>query len=130
MDLILDTCGLLSLAGLAKKKLSKATLSRIESVEQLFVSSCSLYEIAIKHKKGNLPINPFDTPIEFWETVVREYQLKEIAVSAKAFFEATDLPEIHADPFDRIIIAEALSLKIPVVTYDTVFCDYGVKTIR
>ena len=129
MDMILDTCGFLSLAGLAKKRLSRATLAQIESVEKLYVSSCSLFEIAIKCKKGNLQISPFDTAIELWETAVREYQLEEIAVSSKAFFRATELADIHSDPFDHIIIVEALSRKIPIVTYDTVFSDYGVKVL-
>ena len=129
MDLILDTCGLLSLTGLAEKKLSKAALSKIESADSLYISSCSLFEISIKHKKGNLPITPFETPIDLWEAAVREYQLEEIAVSSKAFFVASELTDIHSDPFDRIIIAEAISRKIPVVTYDSVFCDYGIDTI-
>lgn len=47
----------------------------------------------------------------------------------KVFSDAVELPEIHADPFDRIIIAEARARKIPVVTYDAVFSGYGVKTV-
>lgn len=129
MDMIFDTCGLLSLVGLAERRLSKATLAKIERVEELYVSSCSLFEIAIKLKKGNLQITPFDTAIELWETAVREYQLEEIAVSSKIFFKSIELADLHSDPFDRIIIAEALSRNIPVITYDTVFCDYGINVL-
>ena len=127
MDLILDTCGLLSLSGLAKKKLSKSALAKIESADKLYVSSCTLFEIAIKHKNGNLPITPFDTAMDFWETAVREYRLEELPVTAKTFFDASELKEIHSDPFDRIIIAESFARKIPIVTYDTVFLDYSVS---
>jgi len=130
MDLILDTCGLLSLSGLAKKKLSKTVLAKIESADNLYIFSCTLFEITIKHKKGNLPIAPFDTPMDFWETAVREYQLEELPVTAKTFFDASELKDIHSDPFDRIIIAESLSRKIPIVTYDTIFFDYGVQVLH
>ena len=129
MELILDTCGLLSLVGLSERRLGKLALHGIEEAEQVYVSSCSLFEIAIKNKKGNLPIHPFGTALELWEAAVEEYRLAELGVSACSFFRSTELPGHHGDPFDRIIISEALSRNIAVVTYDAVFERYGAKTI-
>ena len=48
MALMLDTCGLLSLIGLAEQRLSTDTLSSIEIADTVYISSCSLFEIAIK----------------------------------------------------------------------------------
>ena len=53
----------------------------------------------------------------------------ELAISADVFFEAVSLPDLHADPFDRIIIAQAATLKLTLVTFDPLFVNYGVKVI-
>lgn len=128
MELILDTCGLLSLAGLAERPLSRPTLAALEEADHVYVLSCSLFEIAIKHKKGNIELLPFNTALALWDTAVKEYDLTEIPISGKRFFESACLDDFHGDPFDRIIIAEALRRRIPVVTYDAVFDLYGVET--
>ena len=130
MELMLDTCGFLSLVGLAERKLSRDTCVALEKAETVYVLSCSLFEIAIKHKKGSLEIKPFESSMELWRKAVEEYQLTELSVSADNFFNSTVLPDHHGDPFDRIIIAEALSRKIPIVSYDATFGRYGVETLN
>lgn len=130
MELILDTCGLLSLTGLAERKLTRKTLRLLEEAEFVYVSACSLFEISIKLKKKNLSIPPFSTALAFWETALKEYQLIELPVSANVFFRSTELPDHHADPFDRIILIEALSRNMPVLTYDRLFDHYGVDVLN
>ena len=127
MELILDTCGFLSLVGLSERRLGRPASRVLEEAETVYISACSLFEIAIKHKKGNIAIQPFESAVELWEKAVEEYQLSVLSVSAEIFFGSTVLPDYHGDPFDRIIIAEALSRSIPVVTYDAAFGHYGVK---
>lgn len=130
MELILDTCGLLSLTGLAERKLTRKTLRLLEEAELVYVSSCSLFEISIKLKKKNLTIHPFSTALDLWEAALKEYQLVDLPVSASVFFRSTELPNHHADPFDRIILAEALLRNIPVLTYDSLFERYGVDVLH
>ncbi|VGO15198.1 hypothetical protein PDESU_03780 [Pontiella desulfatans] len=130
MELILDTCGFLSLVGLAERELSEVARQSLEEAETVYAMSCSLFEIAIKHKKGNIGIQPFESAMVLWETAIKEYCLTELPVSGKAFFESTQLSDHHADAFDRIIIAESLGRDIPIVTYDSVFSHYGVETIN
>lgn len=130
MALIVDTCGLLSLVGFADRVLSANAKAAIESADAVYVLSCSLFEIAIKHKKGILDISPFENAMELWERVVSEYELAELPVVGKTFYTASRLEDHHADPFDRIIIAEAISRKIDVVTYDAIFLSYGVGIIN
>lgn len=126
MDMILDTCALLSLVGLAEKKLSRRTLGRIREAERLFVSACSMFEIAIKHKKRGLDLGMFVNSAHFWNVATREYQLCELPVSHAIFYQSVLLPDHHADPFDRIIIAHARQEGIPVVTFDPLFAQYDV----
>jgi len=130
MELILDTCGFLSLVGLAEKPLSEATLQQIETAEAVYVSAGSLFEIAVKNKKGNLPVLPFKDPLELWVKAVREFELSVLPVSDEIFFKSTKLNDFHSDPFDRIIISEAMVRNIVIVTYDDVFKRYDVVTMN
>ena len=129
MDLILDTCGLLSLSGIADRKLGKDCLTAIQKAEQLYISSCSGFEIALKHKRGRLDLERFQNPELFWEACTEEYALSEIPVSAELFHASVRLPDHHSDPFDRLIIASALAVNAPVITYDQLFRDYPIQTI-
>ncbi len=129
MDLILDTCALLSLAGLAQRKLSRATLASIRDANRLGLSACSLFEIALKHKRGNLPLDPFNSPEAFWDEAVGTYACDVVPVDAVDFANAVGLPDHHADPFDRIIMAQAHRLKCPIVTYDRLFAAYDVEVV-
>lgn len=127
---MLDTCGLLSLAGIAQKTLSNPCLAQVRSANQVYISACSLFEITLKHKREKLDLAQFKTAEHFWDTCLSRYQLTELPVTAKDFAEAVNLPDHHADPFDRIIIAQSQRLRCPIVTYDTQFTQYGVKTIE
>lgn len=125
MAVILDTCGLLSLVGLADKRLSVGTRKKIEITDTVYISACSLFEIAIKHKKRKLNLGVFPDAIALWKQAIAEYDLEEIPVTAKAFFQSSVLPDLHADPFDRIIIAQAKALQVSVVSFDDIFMTYG-----
>lgn len=129
MDLNLDTCGLLSLVGLTTRRLSAPALRQIRRAEKLAVSACTMFEIAIKHKKQGLDLGAFANPAHFWNTAMQEYQVTELAVRHDVFYQSVLLPDHHADPFDRIIIAHARQEGIPVVTFDPVFSKYDVAVI-
>ncbi len=104
MDLILDTCAFLALGGLTKKKLSKETLKNIATAQVIYISACSMFEIAIKHKKKGLDLGKFANAQVLWNKAVTQYDLTELPVSHNAFFESLQLPDYHSVPFDRIII--------------------------
>ncbi len=130
MDLILDTCALLSLSGIADKRLSRDCLARIQSATHLYISSCSASEIALKNNRGQLDLGAFQSPEAFWERCIEQYVLSEMSVSGKLFMAAAGLPKHHADPFDRLIIATALELKASIVTYDKLFENYRVRVMH
>jgi PIN domain nuclease of toxin-antitoxin system len=126
MDLILDTCALLSLSGLGRRKLTKKTLQLICNAGLVSVSACSLFEISLKRKRKQLSLGRFATAQDFWDEAVQSYDLQELPVQAQDFHAAVKLPDHHADPFDRIIIAQALRTGSEIVTYDKLFEQYEV----
>jgi PIN domain nuclease of toxin-antitoxin system len=129
MDVILDTCGFLSLVGLAQKKLSSEVLRIIEEAPSVYLSAGSLFEIVLKHKKGMISLKPFDNALALWSVAMDEYRMTELPVTGERFFTSTVLEDFHADPFDRIIIAEAKFRNLTVVTYDRLFSRYGIPTM-
>ncbi len=129
MDVILDTCALLSLIGLTPKQLSKETQREIKVADRVYVSSCTMVEIAIKHQKRGLDLGTLVNPAQLWNRAMNEYQLTEVPVSHDVFYQSVLLPEHHADPFDRIIIAQARKLEVPVVTFDSTFALYDLSVI-
>jgi len=124
--MILDTCALLWLAQ-GGGKLSKSARARIETAAVVYVSAITGFEIGIKCKKGKLKLPA--RPMEWMQAVLEHHNVEVIPVDMRIALAATELPEIHGDPCDRIIIASARLLDLPVVTGDAVFSRYGIEAL-
>ncbi len=84
------------------------------------VSVASLWEIAIKQSLGKL-VAPADLP----ETIVAE-GFALLPIGAQHAWRVRALPQHHRDPFDRLLIAQALVEGLPILTGDAAFGAYGV----
>ncbi len=85
------------------------------------VSSASVWEIAIKRSLGKL-VAPEDLPER-----IAEEGFSWLAITAHHAWQVRDLPPHHRDPFDRLLVAQALSEGLPIVSGDDRFSDYGVE---
>ena len=123
---LLDTCALLWLAG-NPGKLTPVARESMESASIIYVSAITGFEIGIKcqNRKLILPANPKD----WFKTILDHHDITVIALSLELCLRATELPKIHNDPCDRMIIATAESHKIPVITADENFKLYGIQVI-
>ena len=121
--ILLDTCALIWLND-DRNKFSKKVLSLItENIDSLFVSSISFMEIGIKSRKKKLHI---PGSLEEWSrNIIETYSLNVIPVSRDIAVKAPMLPEVHKDPFDRIIIATAVVNKMRIITADKMFANYS-----
>lgn len=124
--MILDTCALLWLA-IDQSMLSESLLERIASEPVVAVSAISAFEIGQKVKRGQLELSL--PPQQWFQRAIAAHNLSVVDLSAEICLRATELPEIHRDPFDRLIIATAMSAGKPVITRDSVFAKYGIETI-
>jgi PIN domain nuclease of toxin-antitoxin system len=124
--MILDTCALLWLAT-GSAELSEATRALIEASPEITVSAISAHEIGQKYQIGKLRLPA--TPSKWFYTITAHHRLSVIDISAEVCLRATELPEIHKDPFDRMIIATAMKKHCAVVTKDSIFSRYGIKVI-
>jgi len=106
------------------ERLSAAALSAVnDSANQLLVSVVSLWEIAIKVSIGKLAMPmELDEAIEFAATESLPLTLAHIKQSQR-------LPFHHSDPFDRMMIAQAIEEGLTIVTRDRIFASYGVPVL-
>jgi PIN domain nuclease of toxin-antitoxin system len=124
--MILDTCALLWLAT-GSKKLSHATLKKINEAPAVYVSAISGFEIAIKVARGKLKLP--HRPGEWFDKVAGHHGLAVLPLELEICIAAADLPPVHDDPCDRFIIATAQLNKLPVVTADERFEKYGLAVL-
>jgi PIN domain nuclease of toxin-antitoxin system len=123
--LLLDTA-ILIFAVESPQRLSKRATRVLENPENVLeLSAVSLSEIAIKTALGKLRISAAVA-----RQVVDDMDIRILPYTADHAFQLFDLPLHHSDPFDRQLIAQALSENIPIVTSDEKFSLYkGLKLI-
>lgn len=127
MKLLLDTHTLLwFIAGSAN--LSASARSLIEdAANEKFVSIVSVWETAIKVSLGKMPLSaPFDVLFPH-QLQINGFDLLPVKVRHTSL--VTSLPFHHRDPFDRLLIAQAIDEKLTLVSIDDVFDDYGVTRL-
>lgn len=93
---------------------------------ELFVSVVSFWEIAIKQSIGKLAI---ESDIPRIEEICKERGIQVISILSEEIEGIKKLPKFHNDPFDRIIISQALQNDFCIITRDTIIPKYSVKTL-
>ena len=89
----------------------------------VFVSSISIWEIGIKKSLGKL-----ESPDNLQEEI-KLHRFTPLYINYDHAELAGKLPPIHKDPFDRMLIAQALTEKLTLVTRDELICRYAVNTL-
>lgn len=101
-------------------KLSSQAREIIISATEVYVSSASIWEAAIKSEIGKLDVN-VDTLVE--EIEKNGFQVLDITPKHAA--RIMRLPDIHRDPFDRMLLAQALSEPLKFLTADSLLAGYS-----
>ena len=93
----------------------------------LFLSLISLWEIQIKSGLGKLPLA---LPLaEIIQNQQSQHGLQLLPVTVEHIYALQSLPLHHKDPFDRLLIAQALTEELPLASVDSVFSSYPVPLI-
>jgi len=121
MRFLLDTQILLWAAG-QPDRLSDTARGLLDDLEnELFYSAASLWEIAIKNALGR---KDFQIDPRLLRRDLRENGYNELAITGEHAANIDVLPPIHKDPFDRILVAQAHSEGIILLTADPVVAQY------
>jgi PIN domain nuclease of toxin-antitoxin system len=94
---------------------------------ELLVSAASSWEVAIKHALGRLPLP--DTPERWMPERIRAIGARPIAVEHDHALAAAGLPQIHRDPFDRLLVAQAVALDATLITADAALARCPARTL-
>jgi PIN domain nuclease of toxin-antitoxin system len=125
MRLLLDTAILIYAVESPERLSKRASAALRNAANVLELSSVSLAEIAIKAALGKLRLSA-----AIVRQAIQDLDIRILPYGAEHAYHLFDLPRHHGDPFDRQIIAQALSERIPVVTSDEKFSLYkGLKVI-
>lgn len=89
----------------------------------VLVSSVCLWEAAIKSALGKLRV-PDDLPAR-----IDEFAFERVPITHEHAWRVRSLPAIHNDPFDRLLLAQALCERATIVSGDRVFDDYGIERL-
>ncbi len=123
MSLLLDTHAAIWVLTDPKSLSARVRRALERGRKPAFVSTASLYEIELKRRRRKLP----RSIREGFEDALSSAGYNLLPVGASDAIAAAALPELHRDPWDRIIIAQALARGFEVATIDEDFAPYGVK---
>lgn len=127
MSYLLDTHTFLWMAG-DPVSLSENVREIVEEKNNhLYLSAASAWEIAMLQQLKRLELP--DVPQRFVAEALQQLNVLPISIGFTTAISAATLPFIHRDPFDRLIIAEALKEKMVVLTKDDLFTAYGVQAV-
>ena len=127
MRLLLDTVAFIFLAE-NNAELSQSARNLIDNpANELFLSAASVWEIAIKYSIGRLELKV--PPEEYVPEQRRLHRIEPLPISEREALQAGNLPNIHRDPFDRLILAQAIVQDMAVVTNDSLMQRYAVPIV-
>lgn len=125
MAYLLDTSVFLN-AVIAPERLNRRAQELLShQAENFFLSSASSWEIAIKYALGKLRIP--DTPARWVPASMRKLGVHPLDISHQHALFVADLPPVHHDPFDRVLVAQANKEQLVLLTSDRVFEKYRIK---
>ena len=116
MRLLLDTCIVYDWMMGKLQDTSSISLIRTEGA---LVSAVSVWEMAIKHALGKLPL-----PTTNIANDIEAQGFQLLNITAFHAQSVLDLGNRHKDPFDRLLLAQAKNESLRIVSYDTVFQEY------
>jgi PIN domain nuclease of toxin-antitoxin system len=117
--ILLDTHIFLWLAS-GSRHLTSQAKALIDGADEIFISSATIWEVAIKMRLGKLAADP--------EDLIKEMErngFEELPVFARHAKEVARLPLHHTDPFDRLLLAQAMTEPMQLLTADAGLSPYS-----
>ena len=128
MQLLLDTHVFLWFIS-GDKRLPKTLRDRIRDLHnEVYLSVVSLWEAILKHQLGRLPLP--QSPERYLPTQRERHKITSLSLDEASVSQLVHLPPIHRDPFDRMLVCQAMAHGLTLVTVDDVICKYPVLVLN
>ena len=112
----------------ANSRSSRKAIDILRSdASELVFSLVSVWEIAIKIKTGKL--RTIGSSVAYIRDQMDAYSMQLLPIRYEHILQLEALPAHHGDPFDRLLIAQAIAESLPILTHDEKFSLYPVKLI-
>ncbi len=116
MRYLLDTCTFLWVSQQPAMLSAGATVVINDGLNELFVSDVSVWEVTLKHSTGKLPLP--GTPRVWVPEKFAHHRFQSLALTQEAIYRSGELPRVHADPFDRLLAAQAMEAGMTILSPD------------
>ena len=126
MRLLLDTCTFLWVVGGAPELSPRARAAFADPANDVLLSAVSAWEIAVKHRLGRLPLP--EPPDAFVPRQREAHGIARLDLDEDSALHVAKLPDLHRDPFDRMLVAQALRDGLVLLTPDEAIGRYPVRT--
>jgi PIN domain nuclease of toxin-antitoxin system len=126
LRILLDTCTFLWIITAKQKLSSSARELFVEPLNEVFLSSVSCWEIIVKYTLGRLPLP--EPPEEFIPTQRKLHKIENLSLEEDAALHLAKLPDYHKDPFDRMIVCQAIVHGMTILTPDEAIRRYPART--
>jgi PIN domain nuclease of toxin-antitoxin system len=102
------------------RKAKKSLRTQIEAATEVYVSAATVWEVAIKHALGKLDGDPVAL-----HQAIDTFGFRELPITGEHTLAVAKLPPIHKDPFDRLLVAQAITEPLTLLTADNLLCRYS-----
>jgi len=125
--ILLDTCTFLWIIGDAPELSNRARELFIDPANDVFLSAVSAWEISVKHGLGRLPLP--EPPEKFIPFQRERHGIEALPLEEEATLYLNRLPSSHRDPFDRMLICQAIVHGMVILTPDELVTQYPVRSL-
>ncbi|MFH1538766.1 MAG: type II toxin-antitoxin system VapC family toxin [bacterium] len=126
MKVLLDTCTFLWILT-GDRKLSKTARElHLDSENEIYLSAVSTWEIAVKHALGRLSLP--GPPERFIPARREAHGIESLPLDEESTLYLRRVPELHADPFDRMLVCQSIVHGMTILTPDELISQYPVRT--
>jgi PIN domain nuclease of toxin-antitoxin system len=126
VNFLLDTCTFLWIVADSPELSEKARLLFADPHNEIYLSVASAWEIIFKHKLGKLPLP--EPPHDFIINWRNKHNIESLPLDESAVLQLYRLPDYHKDPFDRIIVCQAIASGMVILTPDKHISKYPIRT--
>ena len=127
MKLLLDTCTFLWIAG-QPDALSDTARKQFRTPEnEVYLSSASAWEIAAKHALGRLPLP--EPPERLLPRLRQRHGIASLPIDEESTTHSSRLPPLQRDPFDRILVCQAIVHGMTLLTPDPLITQYPARVL-
>jgi PIN domain nuclease of toxin-antitoxin system len=127
LRLLLDTCTFIWYSGEPEALSAKAAEALEDAQNELLLSPISLVELCIKYAAGKIKLDA--PPHELLQLAKEQPNFFLLPFEEEAALRMLALPPLHRDPFDRMLVCQALCSDLTFVTPDPLIGPYGVRTL-